>query len=65
MQWLEPLVDIDGVAYGPVSVDQIVPTLSMVKRRVNWVVLRIILSSHNQTRLTFARAGKTRPTFAR
>ena len=59
MQWLEPLVDIDGVGYGPVSVDQVpdiingkAPSLGRIED---------IPFIAKQSRLTFARAGKTRP----
>ncbi len=58
MHWLEPLVDIDGVGYGPVAVVDVETTL-----RPDLCIGRI--AEHpfiaKQTRLTFARAGKTRP----
>ena len=40
MHWLEPLVDIDGIGYGPVSVDQVADIIN--GNAPSWVVLRII-----------------------
>lgn len=61
MHWLEPLVEIDGKGFGPVSVAD-------VERFEDWKgsALNIgFIEEHpfirNQQRLTFARAGKTRP----
>jgi formate dehydrogenase iron-sulfur subunit len=61
MQWLEPLVEIDGKGFGPASpadVDAIVDGNSPLGIGViadhPWIA--------RQQRLTFARAGKTRPT---
>ncbi len=61
MHWLEPLVDIEGMGFGPATahdVDAILAgnsTLSIGKINEHPFLKR-------QQRLTFARAGKTRPT---
>lgn len=61
MHWLEPLVDIEGMGFGPATahdVDAILAgtsTLSIGKIDEHPFLKR-------QQRLTFARAGKTRPT---
>ena len=59
MQWLEPLVDIDGVGYGPVSVDQVAAIINGTAPSLGQIADHPFIA--NQTRLTFARAGKTRP----
>jgi formate dehydrogenase iron-sulfur subunit len=59
MQWLEPLVDIDGVGYGPVSVDQVPDIINGKAASLGRIENHPFIA--NQTRLTFARAGKTRP----
>jgi formate dehydrogenase iron-sulfur subunit len=59
MQWLEPLVDIDGVGYGPVSVDQVSDIINGKAASLGRIEDHPFVA--NQTRLTFARAGKTRP----
>ena len=59
MQWLEPLVDIDGVGYGPVSVDQVADIIDGTAPSLGRIEDHPFIA--NQTRLTFARAGKTRP----
>ncbi len=58
MQWLEPLIDIDGIGYGPVSVDDVanIHNAPCIGRIEDHPFIA------KQTRLTFARAGKTRPT---
>lgn len=58
MQWLEPLVDIDGVGYGPVSVDQVPDIINGKAASLGRIKDHPFIA--NQTRLTFARAGKTR-----
>lgn len=60
MHWLEPLVEIDGVGYGPVSPDQIAAILSGSAPSIGKIAEHPFIA--RQTRLTFARAGKTRPT---
>ena len=59
MQWLEPLVDIDGVGYGPVSVDQVPDIINGTAPSLGRI--EDIPFIAKQSRLTFARAGKTRP----
>ena len=59
MHWLEPLVDIDGIGYGPVSVDQVADIINGNAPSLGRIEDHPFIA--NQTRLTFARAGKTRP----
>ena len=59
MQWLEPLVDIDGVGYGPMSADQVADILNGTAPSLGRISDHPFIA--NQTRLTFSRAGKTRP----
>jgi len=59
MQWLEPLVDVDGVGYGPVSADQVADIMNGKASSLGRIADHPF--SCNQPRLTFARAGKTRP----
>ena len=59
MQYLEPLVDIDGVGYGPVSADQVADIMNGKAPSLGRIADHPFII--NQTRLTFARAGKTRP----
>jgi len=61
MHWLEPLVEIDGVGYGPVS-ERDVPAILAGEAgdlRIGRIEDHPFIA--RQTRLTFARAGKTRP----
>jgi formate dehydrogenase iron-sulfur subunit len=60
MQWLEPLVDIDGIGYGNVSADQVAAVLDSTAPSIGRIEDHPFITK--QTRLTFARAGKTRPT---
>ncbi len=60
MHWLEPLVDIDGIGYGPVTVDQVAAIIAGEVPSIGVIRDHPFLTS--QTRLTFARAGQTRPT---
>jgi formate dehydrogenase iron-sulfur subunit len=60
MHWLEPLVDINGVGYGPVSVNQVAAILAGTAPSIGRIEEHPFIAQ--QTRLTFARAGKTRPT---
>jgi formate dehydrogenase iron-sulfur subunit len=53
------LVDIDGVGYGPVSVDQVPDIINGKAASLGRIEDHPFIA--NQTRLTFARAGKTRP----
>jgi formate dehydrogenase iron-sulfur subunit len=59
MQWLEPLVDIDGVGYGPVSADQVADIINGKASSLGRIEDHPFIAQ--QTRLTFSRAGKTRP----
>jgi formate dehydrogenase iron-sulfur subunit len=87
MHWLEPLIEIDGLGFGPVGVRDVEKIMTRHAERVSAstppqnlpsrVEPRILkhvqddgiwgerIESHpfiaRQTRLTFARAGKTRP----
>ena len=60
MHWMEPLVDIDGVGYGQVSADQVPAILSGDAKSIGRIEDHPFIAKQN--RLTFARAGKTRPT---
>lgn len=60
MHWLEPLVDVDGVGYGPVSVDQVAAIIDGTAQSIGRIADHPFIAK--QSRLTFARAGKTRPT---
>ena len=60
MHWLEPLVEMDGIGFGPVTVTDVASILAGTSD------LGIgIIASHpfiaRQQRLTFSRAGRTRP----
>ena len=60
MHWLEPLVEIDGVGYGPVTPDDVTTILrGSSDLSIGAITDHPFLA--NQQRLTFARAGKTRP----
>lgn len=59
MHWLEPLVDVDGVGYGRVSVDQVAAVIRGAQS-IGRIEDHPFIARQN--RLTFARAGKTRPT---
>ncbi|OCC22851.1 formate dehydrogenase [Croceicoccus estronivorus] len=60
MHWLEPLVEVSGVGYGPATIDDVAAILDGSSDKA---IGRI--DQHpfivNQQRLTFARAGRTRP----
>jgi formate dehydrogenase iron-sulfur subunit len=60
MHWLEPLVEIDGVGYGPVSPNDVAAILAGTADalRIGEIGAQPFIA--RQTRLTFARAGKTR-----
>ena len=61
MHWLEPLVDIDGKGFGPATVSDIDAILDGSSDKAIGLI-----ADHpfikGQQRLTFSRAGKTRPT---
>ena len=58
MQWLEPLVEIDGVGYGAVTPGQVDAILDGSAATIGRIEDHRFIA--RQTRLTFARAGKTR-----
>ena len=60
MHWLEPLVDIDGVGYGRGTADDVAAILARRAPSIGCIEDHPFIAK--QTRLTFARAGKTRPT---
>jgi formate dehydrogenase iron-sulfur subunit len=60
MHWLEPLVDVDGIGYGPVTPDQVAGILDGSATSIGRIEDHPFIAK--QTRLTFARAGKTRST---
>jgi formate dehydrogenase iron-sulfur subunit len=59
MHWLEPLVDVDGVGYGTVKVRDVAAILDGSAQSIGPIADHPFMTK--QTRLTFARAGKTRP----
>jgi formate dehydrogenase iron-sulfur subunit len=59
MHWLEPLVEVDGVGYGPVSTDQVRSIIEGAAEGIGMIADHPFIA--RQTRLTFARAGRTRP----
>jgi formate dehydrogenase iron-sulfur subunit len=59
MHWLEPLVEVDGVGYGPVSGDQVRSIIEGTAAGIGRIEDHPFIA--RQTRLTFARAGRTRP----
>ncbi|QGN53596.1 NADH-ubiquinone oxidoreductase-F iron-sulfur binding region domain-containing protein [Novosphingobium sp. Gsoil 351] len=67
MHWLEPLVEIDGIGWGPVTVGDVASILKPSPLHGTGVEEKCIgsIAAHpfieGQQRLTFARAGKTRP----
>ncbi len=62
MHWLEPLVEIDGIGYGPVEAGHVDAILGGKADAlcIGRIADHPFIAS--QTRLTFARAGMTRPT---
>ncbi len=60
MHWLEPLVEIDEIGWGPVVVTDVAAVLDATSTKgIGRIADHPFLA--NQQRLTFARAGKTRP----
>lgn len=59
MHWLEPLVEIAGIGYGPVDVADVAAILNGTADDIGRIEDHPFIA--RQTRLTFARAGKTRP----
>lgn len=60
MHWLEPLVDVDGIGYGPATVEDVAAILDGTSAlSIGPIAEHPFIKP--QQRLTFARAGKTRP----
>ncbi len=60
LHWLEPLVEIDGMGWGPVTAADVAPILAGTSTlSIGRITDHPFFAS--QQRLTFARAGKTRP----
>lgn len=59
MHWLEPLVEVDGLGYGPVSAHEVSSIIDGTAESVGPIADHPFIA--RQQRLTFARAGKTRP----
>mgnify|MGYP000984494369 CR=1 FL=1 len=60
MHWLEPLVEIDGVGFGPAMPADVAAILDGTSPKgIGTIAEHPFIA--RQTRLTFARAGKTRP----
>ena len=60
MHWLEPLVELDGNGFGPASPGDVAAILAGTSdKAIGPIAAHHFIAS--QTRLTFARAGKTRP----
>jgi formate dehydrogenase iron-sulfur subunit len=59
MHWLEPLVEIDGTGYGPVTIDQVVGIFGGTAQSIGTIADHPFIAK--QSRLTFERAGRTRP----
>ncbi len=60
MHWLEPLVEIAGIGYGPATPAMVADILAGRAASIGRIEDHPFLA--RQTRLTFARAGRTRPT---
>ena len=60
MHWLEPLVELDGIGFGPANVADVAAILAgSCDKRIGLIAEHPFIAS--QQRLTFSRAGKTRP----
>jgi formate dehydrogenase iron-sulfur subunit len=60
MHWLEPLAEIEGEAFGPLAVEDVPAVLDGTSGKVIGAPAGHPFIAR-QTRLTFARAGRTRP----
>ncbi len=61
MHWLEPLVEVNGVGWGPVTADRVA---EIAEGKADDLCIGPVAAHPfiaSQQRLTFARAGKTRP----
>ncbi|WP_427966525.1 NADH-ubiquinone oxidoreductase-F iron-sulfur binding region domain-containing protein [Altererythrobacter sp.] len=61
MHWLEPLVEINGIGWGPVTPDRVAEVLDGGADDICIGPVAAHPFIARQQRLTFARAGKTRP----
>ena len=60
MHWLEPLVELDGIGFGPANVADVAAILAgSCDKRIGLIAEHPFIA--RQQRLTFSRAGKTRP----
>ena len=60
MHWLEPLAEIDGAGYGPLTADDVPAVLAGTSPLGIGPIAEHPFIARQQ-RFTFARAGKTRP----
>lgn len=60
MHWLEPLAEIDGMGFGPLAPNDVAAVLAGTSARAIGAIAEHPFMARQQ-RLTFARAGKTRP----
>ena len=60
MHWLEPFVEVDGIGFGPVTVNDVTAILNGASDKAIGPIAKHPFIARQQ-RLTFARAGKTRP----
>ncbi len=60
MHWLEPLAEIDGLGFGPAGIDDVAAILAGTSPLAIGPIAEHPFIARQQ-RLTFARAGKTRP----
>ncbi|MBO0750032.1 MAG: formate dehydrogenase, partial [Porphyrobacter sp.] len=61
MQWLEPLVEIDGIGWGPATIEDVDDIIEGGGDEICIGPIAAHPFIAKQQRLTFARAGKTRP----
>ncbi|WP_221792300.1 NADH-ubiquinone oxidoreductase-F iron-sulfur binding region domain-containing protein [Aquisediminimonas sediminicola] len=59
MHWLEPLVELDGLGYGPVTVADVPAIIEGKASGIGRIEDHPFIAA--QTRITFKRAGRTRP----
>ena len=60
MHWLEPLVELDGLGFGPAAPDDVAAILGGTSGKAIGPIAQHPFIARQQ-RLTFARAGRTRP----
>ena len=61
MHWLEPLVEIEGSGFGPAEIGDVDAILDGTSEKAIGEIVEHPFIARQQ-RLTFARAGRTRPT---